>query len=1133
MSKRRKGAVYRDRVELAGDHEIVRTREEALGKHGKKIVVDKSPGKGRNPWTKGDSWHDWREWRLDESREFALDGDSEWFSTLVDSDIFDERIFHPTGAEEEHDPTNKKRKRTMRAVRPNIFWAQNLQEIFVHELLRHKGRGNARGQHTCPDCGDSSRDAIYRCTECFMGVLLCQSCCVRRHTLLPFHRVEKWTGSYFLKTDLRSMGLVIQLNHFSLNCMNPVKGHIKLRILHVNGIHHVEVRFCGCEKKVDHYIQLLRRKIYPASTMDGRIKTCATFEFLDNLQVHSFTSKCSTYDYYRSAELQTDGTGLRLPSSRYRQLMRMIRQWRYLHMLIRSGAGHQLESVTGDAAVEGRLILRCPSCPHPGINLPRGWNLDSPANRLLYLLRVCMDANFRLKEQLVSSHSRDPALTDGLGYFVKRKPYEAWVDAKGDSDEISNCVPFAALTKQNTKFSRGLRYTGVGGVSCGRSEMVMKLANLKKGERYSTMDYLFGVAMNMFGLLTGILLMYDICCQWIVRLDQRMPEWPGVAFVRRTLSVIPGVGKLHEPGHKQEDHQQYSLNLIPGAANTDGEAQERIWAEHNKLGNASRTMGPGARQDYLEAFFAFWNWLKYRGMGLTLRTRYAKALKDRNLQMEAHEGLTSNLPEALVKEWEGMCVGWEQASWPKANVFNPFEVVEEYQSQADCLRELALDEEHRLKNGGMEYASVSPAAFVVLVLDMRQSQLKDQLKIQTRDPTSRQATKVIEQRNAMRRTLTTLASLRQAYMPGLERYLQEAKLPNMNADVHPEDIVLYLPSDLPEDRRGRLCVPDLIEVEAKLQRARCVDALHGLRHTLRVKSRMILFKNTNVRGQRESGRSREVINRVVFRARAFAESYRESRSAYKNLVGGGTWESQLRVLNDTDVRSLRDPALVHVGPGRRGTNEEDIESRPPNVTPETSIDLIPPDRMEWEHRTRYGTGETRRIVSWIWTAGGKVDLEDGADEEGNEVLRSEWCKSRARTKRAEEEVKLVKEEMRRTLEYLTWSATEWEETPVDESNADGTLREGMSAYRASQALVQLALRDSFREFWKQPLSEVELVAEPEGNEEESGDVNVYAEAEEEEEEEEGGEVDEQAGASDEEDLGVDYDIDMPDNEDDQ
>ncbi|KAL0564322.1 hypothetical protein V5O48_017723, partial [Marasmius crinis-equi] len=303
-----------------------------------------------------------------------------------------------------------------------------------------------------------------------------------RHALLPYHRIQKWTGRRFVKTDLCSLGLVVQLHHLSLTCMNTVKCHVKLRILHTNGIHHVELRFCSCEKRIPQYIQLLHRGIYPASSKDGRIMTCTTFDFLNSLQMHSFTGKISTYNFYRATELQMDSTGLRVPSSQYKPLLQMIRQWRYLHMIIRSGSGHDLQSITGDLVVEGHPQLQCPSCAFFACLVIFDGKLIT-AFRFLYSLRVCVDANFHLKEQLVSSHSRDPALADGLGYFVKRKPYDAWVDAKGDSNKINNCVPLAALTKQNTKFSKGLQYMGVGGICCGQSEMILKVANLKKGER--------------------------------------------------------------------------------------------------------------------------------------------------------------------------------------------------------------------------------------------------------------------------------------------------------------------------------------------------------------------------------------------------------------------------------------------------------------------------------------------------------------------------------------------------------------------------------------------------------------------------------------------------------------------------
>lgn len=48
-----------------------------------------------------------------------------------------------------------------------------------------------------------------------------------------------------------------------------------------------------------------------------------------------------------------------------------------------------------------------------------------------------MDANFRLKNQLVSNYSTDPGLGIGWAYFVSRAPYESYVLSRADVDEVS------------------------------------------------------------------------------------------------------------------------------------------------------------------------------------------------------------------------------------------------------------------------------------------------------------------------------------------------------------------------------------------------------------------------------------------------------------------------------------------------------------------------------------------------------------------------------------------------------------------------------------------------------------------------------------------------------------------------
>jgi len=54
-----------------------------------------------------------------------------------------------------------------------------------------------------------------------------------------------------------------------------------------------------------------------------------------------------------------------------------------------------------------------------------------------------MDANFRLKNQLVSNYSVDPGLGTGWAYMVERKPYESYVLSRANEDDVG--VSFSLL----------------------------------------------------------------------------------------------------------------------------------------------------------------------------------------------------------------------------------------------------------------------------------------------------------------------------------------------------------------------------------------------------------------------------------------------------------------------------------------------------------------------------------------------------------------------------------------------------------------------------------------------------------------------------------------------------------------
>ncbi len=68
-------------------------------------------------------------------------------------------------------------------------------------------------------------------------------------------------------------------------------------------------------------------------------------------------------------------------------------------------------------------------------------------------------------------------------------------------------------------------------------------------------------------------------------------HWPSELQFNPNIRITPLVLKFHEPGHKAEEHEQFSFNLTEGVGLSDGECPERIWAGHNALGNSTKTAG--------------------------------------------------------------------------------------------------------------------------------------------------------------------------------------------------------------------------------------------------------------------------------------------------------------------------------------------------------------------------------------------------------------------------------------------------------------------------------------------------------------------------------------------------------------
>ena len=172
---------------------------------------------------------------------------------------------------------------------------------------------------------------MYRCVDCLAVQFLCGGCLSRVHSFNPLHVIEvsllvlhrwprtvltrdqpqKWNGSHFEKSSLRQAGHVLQLGHHPADtCTNPQYSTKTFTIVHTNGIHLVNLAFCGCSEIGHHGTrvqQLLRRRLFPATTLDPQ--TACTFALLKSAQLLSLQSKLSLFDYYLCIESLTDATG--------------------------------------------------------------------------------------------------------------------------------------------------------------------------------------------------------------------------------------------------------------------------------------------------------------------------------------------------------------------------------------------------------------------------------------------------------------------------------------------------------------------------------------------------------------------------------------------------------------------------------------------------------------------------------------------------------------------------------------------------------------------------------------------------------------------------------------------------------
>lgn len=92
-------------------------------------------------------------------------------------------------------------------------------------------------------------------------------------------------------------------------------------------------------------------------------------------------------------------------------------------------------------------------------------------------------------------------------------------------------------------------------------------------------------------------------------------------------------------------------------------------------------------------------------------------------------------------------------------------------------------------------------------------------------------------------------------------------------------------------------------------------------------------------------------------------------------------------------------------------------------------------------------------------------------------MRVEWAKTHARANRWEEEVLLVREEMRQVIIFLDWKATWWHSQGSRRSDVRDDIKAGLAAYAARQAHIMQNLTETFAALWYPVLTAANLPIE--------------------------------------------------------
>ncbi|KAG2058517.1 hypothetical protein BDR06DRAFT_1030067 [Suillus hirtellus] len=319
---------------------------------------------------------------------------------------------------------------------------------------------------------------------------------------------------------------------------------------------------------------------------------------------------------------------------RYRELMRVARQWQKLKLLKWNGFGHEEKELGINVTLPARGTAE-------DIDTHNG--SDRQTLSWLYTRSLVMDRNFKAEHLHATNPADKVSLMDGHGFMVSNAMYKEHLAIAKDAVQQSECNNHCAVNLANASRHR-LEATSIGRCACVRHGCFVPhaMVDFQKGERQMNMDYVLCEALKLNA--EGIR-------HYHKHLQEQIADSP-LLKMHGELEITTGIGLWHVHGHQDSCYVRYASNFIQGTARIDGEIMETLWAPLNIISPAARGMGTPHQKECLDYQMNDCNFMKMIRMTKLLCQKYKEATKGVAESNIAFEQLDDMADADKVKDWE-------------------------------------------------------------------------------------------------------------------------------------------------------------------------------------------------------------------------------------------------------------------------------------------------------------------------------------------------------------------------------------------------------------------------------------------------------------------------------------------------